>query len=140
MKQNCEDAFTTYRYYKPKYHFCQKITTKVNVCHEDKTMCFSFAICNEEDNFSREHGRVLTDARMDKGFFVCGNYDAGLSLFHNCSVIVEKTIEDIENGKFTFPEGVDPKKYEQELRRFNEAVEQVTLNMMIEDASSQLYL
>lgn len=134
MKDNCQDTFTTYRYHKPKYHFCQKVSTKIQVCHEDKTMCFSFAVCNEEDNFSRQFGRILTDKRMEDGFVLCGAYNPDFPLIHNCYEIVSDITSQIEDGTFTYPSNMDKKKYEMEVFRLRDALEQVSMNMMIEEA------
>ncbi|MBT8448697.1 MAG: hypothetical protein KJO69_03355 [Gammaproteobacteria bacterium] len=88
--------FVNYRYFKPHTHYSPKIALKVLVDHDDKTIEFSHAVCNEHDNFSRKFARELLTKRMDNGDTLCGAYDPKETLIQNAERITIEKIHQYE--------------------------------------------
>jgi hypothetical protein len=61
----------------------------------DDKLKFSYALCSQEDNFDKNHGRNLATTRMEHGEFTQIDYDRGQSLVHNVhSYLTRKYIKN----------------------------------------------
>jgi len=98
MDINTDNGFTEYRYFKPKTHRSSKIALKIEVdfkVEAQHQMKFSFAVCSDEDNFSRVTARNLLDQRMDDQDILVGEYDhTQHTLVEAAMVIVDKVLEN----------------------------------------------
>lgn len=76
------NSFTTYRYWRTKYNN-PALTFRFEIDQIGEWMKFSFSLCSEEDNFSRETGRDIADKRMEAGEFIQCPYSRSISLVEN---------------------------------------------------------
>ena len=102
---NTENGFEEYRYYKTKHHAVPKLAFKFDVNYsQDKNvpsqLKFSYAICNEEDNFCRATARKLLDERMKNDNILIGVYHGNISsLVETAMDIVNNLISEYESDK-----------------------------------------
>jgi hypothetical protein len=100
---NKENGFTEYRYYKPMSHYAPKIAFKFDVTYADtkdevSSVKFSYAICSEQDNFSRKVARDILDKRMIDGQILVGEFKGkGKTLVSTAMGIVDDLIENFES-------------------------------------------
>ena len=105
MIKHEENVLSVYRYFKVEEHFVKKISYKFVVSHINNTVRFSFAVCSESDNFSRQTARKLLDERMKNNQVIVGDYDSNESLIHNANRIVNELFcgiqldDDIDNKR-----------------------------------------
>ena len=99
---NTENGFTEYRYFKSKHHNVPKLAFKFDVNYsQDKdvptVLKFSYAICNEHDNFCRATARKLLDERMENNNILVGAYRGNdISLVDTAMKIVDDTLDVVE--------------------------------------------
>ena len=127
---NHVDTFTNYRYYKPKTHYSPKIALKIVVNHTNspKTIKFSYAVCSDNDNFSRKFARNLTDQRMEIGDVLVGNYDPEISLIENAKNITQSIAENLSVSHLDS----DARKKSHNIHLLDSAFLEVQTNLYVE--------
>lgn len=100
---NTTNGFEEYRYHKTNFHQIPKLAFKFVVNYSQvkdvpSSVRFSYAICNDKDNFCRATARSLLDERMENDNVIVGNFlGKSVSLINTAKAIVDDLIETYEN-------------------------------------------
>jgi len=122
MKTEKKQGFSEYRYFKAQTHNAPKLAFKFDVNYSpaknvNSSIRFSYAICNEEDNFCRATARKILDERMAEGNVIVGDFRGkDVSLVVTAIDIVDDLIHSYEDDG-DFKDIL--KKDKKALRKFN---------------------